>query len=658
VSYPNAIYLGKYSLSGGTPVSSSVDMSGRQLLQLRPMEVGTLQADIAARTEIYDVGQAVTLEEHVNAQGSATSGPTPNNPHAYAISDIEGGGAEPLNAQYQSEVMSKGLIDPDMTRTSPIPVPAVLDPFLTNVPTPYVGFAVADGQALYVLGQRIDVATDIPSMGPVISGFITMPFSNLLDSAGDWTIYVGVNTSTGIPVVTLNKIQGTLPVTTGTFDTLVLATVWWSGTALRKTQFRNSSAELPVTTGGTAVEVPATPVDQRSIGLVGAAQLATDAVSSPASGLFANEFFTNRLFNSAFYDRWSSADNLLATSINGATPAAFLTTNAPRGWDKVDVAWPGSVALGTINTFVVIDGSVDSTMRTTGPKLDAALKLAFTAATGPYLDVQIRGRVSDLKPNTTYLVTGWIKMTAVGGLGSPVNTAINLLAGFMDASGSLRSTAYKTVAFANNLPAPVWQRVSALVTTASTVDVNNDNRLVLRFATQSIAPQTLADIYLADWSVTEGEWYVKSENMRPQGYQLRGFLNSGGTVNPNTNPGPGTYTIMDIVLPSRGQVASIHGGLSIRGGQNNTEEVGAVTLFLEIDGVIVSFLIGRIDGLTVGVGNIMYAVTWPFRVSFSGYLAPGIHRVKLRWVSGSTNGWSDWIENYYGALPEMSVLLL
>jgi hypothetical protein len=648
----SAVYVGRYTLTAG--IAGSVILNDtdrpRHLLRLRPREVGVVQSDPTKRPATYDLDQAKTLEEHVAALGTGVVSPT--NPHGLAITDITGGGEEPLNTLYQSEVMGDGIIDPAVTRNAPIPTVSALAPNIVNTPAmgfnAYVQFSVAAGKAVYIAGHRVDV-TDILGNGPVVVNQVTMGFT--AETTGTYVLYLHLDT---IAVSTTLEKASTLPANTATNFYFPLVTVFWNGTTtILKQQFRNSAVDLPAGSGGAAVETPPLPVEARRFGLVTPRQLATDAISNPDAGFFANEIFTNRLHNSAFYDRWGGVVNSFLQATTFSAP--FLTANQPHGWDKIDFTTDPGITLGTIPTMAVIDGTTDPLLRTTGPKLDAALKLTFVAGAGPNLDVRIRGKVSDLKPDTTYLVTGWIKLTSPGAIGTAVPTTINVLGGFVDSTGTFRATAYQTMPFVNNTTA--YQRISALVKTTSLVDVLNDHRLELRFATQSFAPIQLADIYLADWSVTEGEWFVKSENMRPQGYQLRGFLNPGGGVNNvGGNPGGGVWTIMDIVVPSRGQQVSIQAGVSIRNGQNAPPENVLSSVYLEIDGVQVSNTFALLDN--IADITTMYHITVPFRPTFAGHFTPGVHHVKLQWQTQSTNLFVGGVEPFFGGGPEMSLLLL
>jgi hypothetical protein len=162
--------------------------------------------------------------------------------------------------------------------------------------------------------------------------------------------------------------------------------------------------------------------------------------------------------------------------------------------------------------------------------------------------------------------------------------------------------------------------------------------------------------------VTEGEWFVKSENMRPQGYKLQGFLNPAGGVNytgGNTNiTNGGTFTAMSVTVPSRGQVVWLDASVMLGVVQSAP---GKFTTFgyLTIDGTIVAQSNWGVGSIGNNVGNPFFRNT--NKMSWAGYLSPGIHTVRVQ-LSAATNGGiyptlND-VPSFGQDDPELTVLML
>lgn len=642
-----AIYIGRYDLIGGPPATGVTNVFMSDALRPRKLfltssETGA-KVDVANKTPNYADQQVVSAQEHVSALGTGTV--TPVNPHGMTITDL--GVSLPDLTTALKETMEDGIIDLLLDRNTPIPAGEVLESAIT-APTQLTFTNFIPGRhVMYIQGERF------VSLTSLVLTFSTEP-------AGTYVIFAQKSTGT---VALLGRQLLTSPLAV---NQLAICTVFWTGVLLRKEEFRDSSAVLPA---GGGVETPPVPIDRRSFGLIGTPQVSSQAMSDPTKGFFSNEIFTNRAFNPNFEDRWGSPSPFLvvSTAFVNPTTATFLTQSAPHGWDFFDVVTNLGLNVGTIGAagFQVIDGTVDSDptfgIRVSGPKVNSALRLKFASGTASQLDVKVRGRVAGLKPNTTYVVSAWIKVTAVGNPGGSVNTSINIMTAFRNNTGGFPNTqlsSYQELPFVNNLTPPAWQRVSALVKTNSSASVLDDNRIEFRFIAQStLFAFTNADIYMTDISVTEGEWFVSNDHLRPQGFQLTGFLNPGGQLNNVGGNGPSAPRIvMSIAVPTRGQFVSIQGGLSVDDGQNAPSEIALPTCALTIDGTIVSVLMGKLDNLNDV--NPRYSITFPFRVSFAGYLTPGVHTINLYWQSFSTNPFMGNIPIAYSTRPEMSLLLL
>ena len=622
---PNAIYVGRYEISGGiilgTPILHDNDRP-RRLLQLRSREVGVVPGDRTKGPAVYaDTDQPVTLQEHVSALGTAGT-VSPTNPHGLSISDIEGGGLEPQNRQYQADSLADGIIDPNVTQNNPIPSPAAFEPQIVNVAVgswlARVEFASVTGSSIYLLGTRIAVE-DVPTTeGPTIIGKVTMGF--IAGSPGTYTIYVGLDiTNPLLPTITLGKTTSFPPTPpSATIDYFPLATVYWTGAVLRKALLYDSSSTSPT---GDLQEATLRPRDQRTIGLVSTEQIATEGLSDPLGGLLARQTFRNVLINPDF----------LLSEVelgSGSSTVAY-------GW--------------TLNQFAPVSGSAQAKITTSssapgptlptdnpGPKSISANKLTFPASIGGgILHVQLLGSLSDLRPNTVYTITAWFKVTAQGAPSTPSNSTIFALGRLTNGAGTTSYTGTLREFILNNALA-AWQRVTIVLQTDSNPSALVASKLDIRFISQNPPSATYApaDIYIAGVMVMEGEWTLGKGADLPRVRRLFGAgFNIGGVLQSPNWSHSFTQTILaatPIISTGRPMVLHAHMAVqhqfSFNTQQNMWWRQGALHIMIDGAGSAVDDQLHR-----AGAGT--YAneiVSWSLNTMWIGILSPGPHTIGLR----------------------------
>lgn len=188
-----AILLGSVAtLAGGNVDPTSLNLSGRVFSSqaANTVAITTSLADGTDKTTTYTNGLTTTLDQHIKAVGTGTVSSA--NPHGIGVADVSGlsdllGAGEPLNALYQKETHSDGIVSAGKTGL----VITVNGPATAIDITP-----LTSGEALYIAGRRFDSLS--PKNPLTIDGIWRVDFTTLLsDPVNPYYIYVYAD-----PVVT------------------------------------------------------------------------------------------------------------------------------------------------------------------------------------------------------------------------------------------------------------------------------------------------------------------------------------------------------------------------------------------------------------------------------------------------------------------------
>jgi hypothetical protein len=484
-----AIFIGRYELLAGPAVTNIVlsDGSyGRRVMMLRATTGTTV--DSGSKPPVYTDGQLITAQEHVSAIGNGVIAPT--NPHGLSINDVTGGGAEPENILYQKETVADGIIDLLNDVNNPIPASEALEPTIVNSPVPTTSWVVrveflplvVDQHAMYISGERFT------SLTPILSTFSRVPSDTQAivgfeagDAAGEYFLYA-IKSIEG--VAALDKISSTLAIPT---DSLLLATVYWDGSDLRKTRERDSSSAIPSTE---QQESPVRPEDDRSIGLVDKSSIATKAMVDPLLGLLSQTQFTNQALNGGMIH--------VAGSIGGAGRVLNWTLGV-------------NVGVGTGTMSLLTAASDPSMYGANAPNKYTGAKMSFTPSGSNTLDARLMALCVGIKPNTKYTATVWFKLPTV-------NSSIMVLGAIGNATypgptipgGQRRSDVQE---FRLDRSIPGWQRASITLTTTASANPNTYGVLEFMFMSQNLTGigWIPTEVWLSNVVLAEGEWSESAE---------------------------------------------------------------------------------------------------------------------------------------------------
>jgi hypothetical protein len=657
-----AVYVGRYTITGGvagTVVLNDTDRP-RRLLRLRPRETGVVQSDPAKRPASYDLDQAKTLEEHVSALGTGVVSPA--NPHGLAIGDITGGGSEPENILYQSEVMKNGIVDLLLARNNPIPVPEVLDLEIVNTTLgtfeAYVKcrqFTVGQ-HVMYILGERFaNLIPTLTSLGGVGTD-AAVGFDSVADPSGTYVL-LAKKSAANIATVAKKPIATALVA-----GELRLGTVYWSGTVLRKTIGRDSASAVPTVD---AVETPPRPIDDRSFGLVSLPQISTEGLAHPDNGFFAKQVFQNFLINPDFF----LTDRMVYNVGSNAGKDKIF------GWNKVNVSGnftPSPDPANYIIPYQAFAGSTSllgpsavtvSDMFTDGPKTVTGVKCSFASSTGlpttGILHTKLRGDIRHLRSLQTYTITAWFKATAPGVIGSPApNCTMSVLGRFVNSNGTTNLSVMAD--FKIDYSVNSWQRATITLVTNANVKSLGDPTAVdkwqnfeFNFISQSVTGASplfdAADIYIANVSVVEGPWAIEV----PPRYaytMLESSLNLNNMpISANNAIGLTQYHLTEKPFISKGQFFSFRGNLSIFSDYGTTHWWYS-QIKLNKNAVVANpataIVVGSSQVSRLGFGSDMSSQG----PGGSLYLEPGVHTVSLCILNQVTAK-----VEFQGALPTITV---
>jgi hypothetical protein len=622
---PTAIYIGRFSLDGGgnptSPVLSDSDRP-RLILQFRPVEVGTIQIG-TDRPSTYATGEQKTLEEHVSATGSGTV--TPVNPHALTLGDM--GVTLPDVETVINETMGDGIVDLALSPNSPIPASEALDPQI-NATLKQVTFKqVAVGQTIYLNGRRylkINTATSTSANDPVVIQFVS-------EGTGVYTIYGEASAIAG--EMTLKKTGADLAAPA---NTLIIAKVYWYNPTLtlRKSLTRDSSSTAPQPISDDEETPIVRPVDLRQFGLITPQQLSTDFLSHPLNGARANQTTSNLLYNPDFWQVNSDLDYYGLTTI-------------PVYWSIADII-NTNVGGGSSSQYRA-DASIVADIFSSGPKTLYANRIRLPGPIAPgsnLLQTVLKGKVANLKPNTTYTLTGWIKATKRLDPTTKSDTTVAVLARLTDNGTHPATAAFTTMQdLLVDGSTLSWQRVRVTFTTNAAVTAITNTNLEIHFVNQGIAvpmgsPYIPADFYLTNFQLTEGNWV--EQFTRPKlAYR---WATSRYQI---AHAGPFSSGVK--VWWASAGTKSWERTITVRGGMFNVRLAATIQAVVTVLPVWRTFfaVILAVDGVTVD-RKVMDVSTWtfnsyvidvhesPFTCLATTYLTPGPHTVEFWYQFGLT----------------------
>jgi hypothetical protein len=428
----------------------------------------------------------VSLQDHCNALGTGIVSPT--NPHGYSISDITGGGTEPLNTLYQSEVMSNGIVDESLSNNFPPSSSTALSPAIVNSAF-NVGSVLYDArveltqlsqpgagsnQVAYVAGQRFTQAGPLTS---TITGLSTnnafVPFASGGVSpqvTGTYVVYVQPSSASGTLVAGIVLAGATLAA-----NQMPICQVYWdaSTSSLSKSQYN----------------ILTIPVDLRDFGLVDIEQFATAVTSDPNVGSLSAQTRSNLCANSNF---------------------SIAAAGVPLNWSL----WAPSPGTATITQTTDTQASEQLGANSVGaftplPISNSAFNVWLKSL------IETDGTSGLLKPNKQYTVTAYFKTSSANLLNISVD--ITNFAGVSYTTGA--------VDLLPTRDSTNWYRVSAVLKMGSTFNPADTTAKYLAFnfandfgPISATPPVTL----IANVSLVEGNW--------TEGYENGRFVPSGGNV--------------------------------------------------------------------------------------------------------------------------------
>lgn len=511
-AFPEVITLtdGEVTRSNGNSISTiptAVAGEPKRVYCLARAQAIEVIPSSALRPTNYAEGERHTLADHGNAIGSGTV--TPKNPHALALVDIPGGTAEPKATTNLKESLTNGFLDFDLDQNSPsAQSSAGLPTIEQNSLTPAglnsdtilgtgIDSTVKDAwvrvhtlgaqQVAYLTGIRLkrlypslretsDHTSD-PSIDPADadSGDGWIGFSSVSGSAdpvGTYRLFGQPATLNGQDVLLVNKeLLSAYPSTIPDLAAglLPIGQVYWDGNDLYR-----DSLKAQVATNLAENK----PIDNRTLGLVGPAQLSTDLKQQALRGQTPQNLIGNSsfMFNkvSTQFPGWA----IDATSGAGYLPNAAIV-QLTSGTDPLLVSGGPGALFGAILT--------PTAGQTTGT-------------------TKLYAQIGYLKPNTYYGLAFWYR--ADSGWNSRVRVGIADGNSGSPASVITTGSPYPGPLDVNVLDDGVYHQATLVVKTNSLVvdDLTGKYYLELEFDATALATVAGKAFRITNVQVTEGEW--------------------------------------------------------------------------------------------------------------------------------------------------------
>ncbi len=520
VNVANATYLGKYvwdsgvaQIVGAPVVDNTGNDNPRKILQFKSVEVaavGDNTVDPKIVTTVYAANQIVTLQDHTSALGTGIV--TPENPHGLAVTNLTAGFATPDNIVYQEESNGDGFFDRGGGENSQLETSALECTVLntTLVLTGFVTFArpkdvgssrtidltgssearvelsqLTNDQSLYINGFRIETVN--PKLDDVSAGLGVDAFVPFFDSDAEGTYVVFItpdldNAGVGIigkeivpPGTAIEAVLGT--------DRLPLLTVFWN---------KSVTGSDPNRLQRTIFDSTEDCIDLRNLGLITKKQISTEAFIDARKGMLALSVFENLV---------SNGDFAIATTEGEAD----VNTDPPASWVAVSGA-NGNIAL-------VITTNTPETEPTAeeGPRSVTVAKASCTTPNGQVYETKITSPTPELKPNTVYSASVWIKIL------NPSTNNLSILSQFGNLAGTVSYTVGGIKLLALDRASAAWQRVAISLKTNSSLDPSiidplNASVAVLEIHFQNLdqnnTPFDPSEFLIGDVVIVEGDWTV------------------------------------------------------------------------------------------------------------------------------------------------------
>lgn len=520
VDVANATYLGKYvwdsgiaQIIGAPVVDNTGNDNPRKILEFKSIEAATVgdnTVDPKITTTAYVPNQQITLQGHVSALGTGIV--TPNDPHGLAVADLTAGFATPDNIIYQDESHGDGFFDRGGGENSQLETTALectilntlltLSGFVTFARPKNVGGSrtidltgssearvelaqLTSDQSLYINGFRIESVNpklDDVSTGLGVNAFI--PFF-VSDTEGTYVIFITPDLdNAGLGIIGKEIVpSGTAIESVLGTDRLPLLTVFWN-----KSVIGSDPNRLQRTIFDSVEDC----VDLRNLGLITKKEIATEAFINARKGMLALSVFENLV---------SNGDFAIATTEGEAD----VNADPPASWVGVSGA-NGTIAISIITTTPETEPTAEE-----GPRSVTALKVSCTAPNGDIYETTMNSPTPELKPNTVYSASAWIKIL------NPGTNNLSILSQFSNLAGTISYTVGGTKLMPLDRASSIWQRVAISFKTNSNIDPSiidplNSSVAVFEITFENLdqnnTPADPAEFLIGDVVVVEGDWTV------------------------------------------------------------------------------------------------------------------------------------------------------